>query len=61
MFAKAEILQFFPSCVWAHQLTDAEALNERLTAECYRLRETDTRGIGYPAGTWQSQTDLHMQ
>ncbi len=61
MFAQAEVLQCFPSCVWVHRLPDAEAMNEALLSEVYALRERDDRGLRFAPGLWQSPTDLYMR
>ena len=58
MFAKGEIKQFFPSCVWVHELQEFREMNAAMVDELSELRKT----TGYPNpgnGSWQSRGDLY--
>lgn len=58
MFAKGEIKQFFPSCVWSHELQDYRELNANLIKELDELRKST--GYENPgSGAWQSNGDLN--
>ncbi len=59
MFSKCEISQYFPSCVWVHELQDFTALNERLVPELHSLRATSNKP-GRPDKAWQSRGNLHQ-
>ena len=60
MFAKCEINQYFPSCVWVHELSDYKAMNDRMAEELTRLRASGS-GTVSKLGSWQSRGDLHKQ
>ncbi len=60
MFAKCEINQYFPSCVWVHELSDYKAMNDRMAEELARLRASGS-GTLSKLGSWQSRGDLHRQ
>ena len=58
MFAKCEIKQFFPCCVWVHEVNGFQAMNERMARELHALRSSGT-GHGGEDRPWQSRGDLH--
>lgn len=59
MFAKGEIKQFFPSCVWLHDLQDFREMNARLMEELAELRKST--GHANPGnGAWQSRGNLYQ-
>ena len=60
MFKKTEFNQFFPTCVWVHQVDDAEGLNRHLRSEVAKLREQKPPAPDNDAG-WQSAADLHTR
>ena len=60
MFARREVSQLFPSCVWLHELADHQALNEPMAAELAKLREVSGHALS-DQGAWQSRGDLHRQ
>lgn len=60
MFAKCEVNQYFPSCVWAHELNDFATMNSTMIEALYRLRAEGT-GHGGAERAWQSAGDLHQQ
>jgi uncharacterized protein (TIGR02466 family) len=58
MFAKGEIKQFFPSCVWIHQLQEFREMNTNIIAELTELRKST--GFSNPNnGSWQSRGNLY--
>jgi hypothetical protein len=59
IFAKREINQFFPTCLWTHEIRGHEALNDGLVKELHALRDADT-AHDPRAGAWQSGTNLHQ-
>jgi len=58
MFSKCEISQYFPSCVWVHELQDFKAMNDRLVPELHRLRAASDKPWR-PENPWQSAGNLH--
>jgi uncharacterized protein (TIGR02466 family) len=59
VFAKREIAQFFPTCLWTHELRGHAALNDRLVKELHALRDAD-KEHDPRNGAWQSGTNLHQ-
>lgn len=58
MFAKGEIKQFFPSCVWVHQLQEFREMNTNIIEELAELRKST--GFANPSnGSWQSRGNLY--
>lgn len=60
MFAKAEVVPLFPTCVWRHEVADAAALNSALMAEIDVLKQTEP-SRSKSSGSWQSVGDLHRR
>lgn len=58
MFDKCEVSQFFPSCVWVHELSDYKAMNASLIEELQRLRDAKA-GVTSTWGAWHSRGNLH--
>lgn len=58
MFAKAEVVQLFPTCVWEYELSSAADLNRELSTAIEALRASTT-SRSRESGTWQSVGDLH--
>ena len=58
MFSKCEISQYFPTCVWVHELEEFKAMNDRLVPELHRLRAASDQP-GRPQSAWQSAGNLH--
>lgn len=58
MFQRTEVAQFFPTCVWSHQLADAAPLNQALLQEIRRLQSEKASRSRFP-GHWQSEGDLY--
>ena len=59
-FARAELVQLFPTCIWVHELKDPEALNGKLLPAIAAL-ERDHPLKGVPQNAWQSPDDLHQR
>lgn len=60
MFRNNEVFQLFPSCVWRHELTDAQQINGQLAQAIEAMRaENPTRTTNL--GLWQSPADLHRR
>ena len=57
-FARAELMQLFPTCIWVHELREAEALNARLLPAIAALERAHPLP-GAPRNAWQSPDDLH--
>ena len=57
MFASCEVKQYFPSCVWVHQLQDYAAMNAEMIDALGSLRETS--GFLSGGAGWQSRGNLH--
>ena len=60
MFAKCEINQYFPTCVWVHELSHHQALNDRLDQALQDQRAAG-QGHGGATAAWRSDGDLHKQ
>ena len=60
MFAKAEVFQLFPTCVWMHDVADPGSLNHQLTAEIAKLEQETPVTFG-GLNAWQSTDDLHFK
>ena len=60
MFAKAEVVQLFPTCVWEYELSSAADLNRELSTAIEDLRASTT-SRSRESGTWQSVGDLHKR
>ncbi len=60
MFAKAEVVQLFPTCVWEYELSSAADLNRELLTAIEGLRAS-TASRSRESGTWQSVGDLHSR
>lgn len=60
MFRNAEYLQLFPTCVWRHELSDADRLNSDLMKAIQAIRSA-TPSRGRNPGSWQSPGDLHRR
>ena len=58
MFAKAEVVPLFPTCVWEYEVADAADLNQELATAIESLR-TSMPSQSRATGTWQSAGDLH--
>jgi len=58
VFAKAEVVQLFPTCVWEYELSSAADLNRELSTAIEALRASTT-SRSRESGTWQSVGDLH--
>jgi len=58
VFQRTEVAQFFPTCVWSHELTEAATLNAALLAEVRRLRGERPSRSKF-SGHWQSEGDLY--
>ena len=58
MFSGRELYQYFPSCVWTHDLADFKDMNTRLVQELQALRARDTGSLS-ERGAWQSDCNLH--
>ena len=59
-FSKAEMMQLFPTCLWVHDIKEAEALNQRLLLAIAEV-EREHPLPDAPANAWQSPDDLHMR
>jgi uncharacterized protein (TIGR02466 family) len=58
MFAKGEIKQFFPTCVWIHELQVYREMNANMIEELGALRKST--GYENPrSGAWQSRGNLN--
>lgn len=60
MFRNAEVFQLFPTCVWRHELAEAQGLNGHLVTALQAIRAT-TPSRGRIQGGWQSPGDLHQR
>ncbi len=58
MFSRCEISQYFPSCVWVHELQEFKDMNDRLATELHRLRAVSDEPAR-SASAWQSRGNLH--
>ena len=57
-FAKAELVQLFPTCLWIHQVEDHAARDARWLAAIAEIEQAHPMPQG-PADAWQSPDDLH--
>jgi uncharacterized protein (TIGR02466 family) len=60
MFAGTDIVEFFPSCLWFHEIGDCDPLNQKLMNAVKQL-QSDGHGHGHDrsdGGGWTSRTDL---
>jgi uncharacterized protein (TIGR02466 family) len=58
MFVKGEIKQFFPTCVWIHELQDYREMNVNILEKLDDLRKST--GYENPqSGAWQSRGNLN--
>lgn len=58
MFARTEVAQLFPTCVWIHELEEGPQINAALVPEIERLRAAQPSRSRLP-GHWQSAGDLY--
>jgi uncharacterized protein (TIGR02466 family) len=60
MLTKAELIQFFPTCLWVQEIEHHAELNRNLIQELAKLQRADPSATeGYSA--WQSPGQLHGQ
>jgi uncharacterized protein (TIGR02466 family) len=58
MFGATDVIQLFPSCVWLHEVTDSDELNNNLRRAVDDIRASGAGWDRTDGGGWTSPTDL---